>query len=60
MVKIDFGVHVDGYIAVAAHTIVVPSAGKHYCVQMFQFEIAHCMQIPQLLLLLSLEFKLML
>lgn len=26
MVKIDFGVHVDGYIAVAAHTIVVPSA----------------------------------
>jgi methionine aminopeptidase len=23
MVKIDFGVHVDGYIAMAAHTIVV-------------------------------------
>lgn len=24
MVKIDFGCHVDGYIAVAAHTVVVP------------------------------------
>lgn len=27
MVKIDFGCHVDGYIAVAAHTVVVPDDG---------------------------------
>ena len=40
MVKIDLGAHVDGYIAVGAHTVVVghvpnteaPITGKHLCV----------------------------
>jgi len=47
VVKIDMGVHVDGYIAVVAHTIVcgagdAPSAGRKADVQLAAWQAAEC------------------
>ena len=41
MVKIDFGCHVDGYIAVVAHTYVVPDEGEPCAMRMHLGIVSH-------------------
>jgi len=47
MVKIDLGVHIDGYIAVVAHTIYLssdPATGRQADVMKAAWEAAECAQ----------------